>query len=148
MDFQTPPAICNYMSGLVPFWVQTVLEPTPGCGNLVNALRNKGFRVSAPTDIFKKQMRRYDAIVMNPPFTPMQLGYDILFRCMDYSDHIIALMPWLTLINGEARAKKIRNFGLKSVTHLPRNAFPGTRVQTCILEMKRGYTAQTRLVFY
>ena len=85
-----------------------------------------------------KQMK-FDVAVMNPPFSPMQVGYDILYKVMGMADLIVALMPWLTLINSEKRTKIIYRFGLKSVTHLPRNIFPGSRVQTCILNMERGY---------
>lgn len=139
MQFQTKPDICEYMISLLPEWVHTVLEPTPGEGNIVNAL--SGYRVTAPSDFWKvSQNARFDAVVMNPPFTPMRVGYDILFRCMNLSNGvIIALMPWLTIINSQKRTSDIRSYGLKSVTHLPRNIFPGSRVQTCILEMQRGY---------
>lgn len=81
---------------------------------------------------------------MNPPFTPMKTGYEILYRCMEMSNNIIALMPWLTLINSEKRTAKIFEYGLISVTHLPRNVFPGSRVQTCILQMQKFYNKETR----
>ena len=53
------------------------------------------------------------------------------------TNNIIALMPYLAIINGEKRTNDIMNFGLKSITHLPRSTFKGSRVQTCILEMQR-----------
>ena len=81
----------------------------------------------------------FEWIVMNPPFSPMKQGYDMLFRCMGMSDNIIALMPYLCIINGDKRTQAIMEFGLKSITHLPRSTFKGSRVQTCILEMKFGY---------
>ena len=83
-----------------------------------------------------------------PPFSPMKEGYEILNVCMEMSNTIIALMPWLTIINSERRTKKILDFGLHSVTHLPRTAFPGSRVQTCILDMQRGVSGDTKLLFY
>ena len=83
---------------------------------------------------------------MNPPFTPMKVGYEILYDCMDMTDNIIALMPWLTMINGAKRTKDIIDYGLKSITHLPRKVFNGARVQTCILHMERGYNNDT--LFY
>ena len=145
MDFQTPPLICDYMVGFLPPHVETVLEPTPGQGNLVRALR--GYRVTAPTEFWAVE-GYFDAVVMNPPFSPMTEGYRILYAVMEMAEIVIALMPWLTLINAESRTSKIRSFGLKSVTHLPRSAFPGSRVQTCVLEMQKGYTGESRLCFF
>jgi len=138
MDFQTNPVICKYMVGLLPSGVVSVLEPTPGVGNLVRALN--GYQVTAPSDFFQV-VGSFDAVVMNPPFTPMELGYRILYQTMQMTDIIIALMPWLTIINSQKRTDDIKAYGLKSVTHLPRLAFPGSRVQTCILELRRGYCA-------
>ena len=139
MHFQTPKHTCDLMVAMLPSGVKTVLEPTPGKGNLVTAL--SGYEVVAPED-FWLTSGRYDAIVMNPPFTPMKVGYEILYECMEMSDTIIALMPWLTMINSEKRTKLIMGYGLKSITHLPRNTFKGSRVQTCILEMQKGWDGQ------
>lgn len=36
------------------------------------------------------------------------------------------------------------DFGLVSVTHLPRNAFKGSRVQTCVLKMDRRHNGDTK----
>src|SRR6056300_890354 len=104
IDFQTPEWCCEYMVSLIPELSITVLEPTPGAGNLVDALNKNNFNVTAPVD-FWAVTGRYDAVVMNPPFSPMQQGYDILYSVMDMTDNIIALMPWLTLINSERRTK-------------------------------------------
>lgn len=146
MDFQTLPWVCGYMVALLPLGVTTVLEPTPGQGNLVNALCHKNFKVTAPQN-FWKVSGRFDAICMNPPFTPMALGYRILFAALEMSDIVIALMPWLTLINSEKRTNTLKTYGLKSVTHLPRSAFPGSRVQTCILHLQKGYRGATEFKF-
>lgn len=153
-QFQTPPEICDYMVSLVPLVTITVLEPTPGEGNIVAALlRNRDdYLVTAPRDFWSGYIRlgldSYDCVVMNPPFTPMKLGYRILFECMKMSDCVIALMPWLTIINSQRRTDKILEYGLKSVTHLPRSVFPGSRVQTCILEMKRGWAGAVIMSFW
>jgi hypothetical protein len=144
MDFQTHPVVCKYMASLLPAGVSTVLEPTPGLGNLVRAL--SGYQVTAPCE-FWEVSGRFDAVVMNPPFTPMAEGYRILYAVMQMSDIIIALMPWLTIINSEKRTADIKNYGLRSVTHLPRSAFPGARVQTCILEMQKGYDGIQAMCF-
>lgn len=137
-DFQTPIWCCKYMKTLIPDNVKTILEPTIGEGNIVNLL-NDIYDVTAPKDFWKLKNNHFDCIIMNPPFTPMSLGYKILYRCMELSDNIIALMPWLTLINSERRTEDIIAFGLKSVTHLPRSTFKGARVQTCILELEKGH---------
>ncbi|HRJ59049.1 MAG TPA: hypothetical protein PLV64_22380 [Anaerolineales bacterium] len=140
-DFQTPPTICNYMVSLLPpETIVSVLEPTPGQGNLVRALA--GYQVTAPAE-FWDVSGRFDAVVMNPPFTPMTQGYRILSAVMEMSDVIIALMPWLTLINSKHRTRQICTFGLREVIHLPREVFPGSRVQTCILNMRRGFRGKT-----
>lgn len=143
-NFQTQERECNLMVSMLPKGIIRVLEPTPGEGNLVRALRKNGCRVIAP-DNFWNISGRFEAIVMNPPFTPMKTGYAILYQTMQMSDIIIALMPWLTIINSNKRTLDIKAFGLKSVTHLPRDAFPGSRVQTCILNMCKGFTGETSL---
>ena len=141
-NFQTPQYVCEYMGSFLPTNSGTILEPTPGKGNLVKVLKKYG-TVIDPINFNDVLGQRFDWIVMNPPFTPMKQGYDILYKCMDMSDNIIALMPYLTIINGDKRTKDIMNWGLKSITHLPRTTFKGTRVQTCILEMKKGYEGLT-----
>ncbi len=140
--FQTPEHICKYMASFLPINAGRILEPTSGQGNLVKALRPFG-KVIAPKDFNLMKPATFDWIVMNPPFSPMKQGYEILYRCMDMTDNIIALMPYLAIINGEKRTKDIFNWGLKSITHLPRSTFKGSRVQTCILEMKKGYLGDT-----
>ena len=147
-DFQTPIKVCQYMVSFLPDNAGKILEPTPGDGNLVEICRNKGNVFYHPGDFFKMRKIRFDWIVMNPPFSPMKKGYQILYDCMDMSDNIIALMPWLTIINSQKRIDDIMNFGLVSISHLPRNVFPGSRVQTCILEMKKGYKGQTVFLNY
>ena len=91
---------------------------------------------------FHKQV---DVIVGNPPFSPMNIGYDILERCFELSDNIIMLMPWLSLINSEKRTQMYRERGLKKVIHLPRKAFKGSRVQTCVMVFEQGYPGKIEL---
>lgn len=146
--FQTPEWCCEYMAFHLPNNCGVILEPTAGKGNLVKALKKRG-TVVAPDNFFDlPDDSRFDWIVMNPPFTPMKVGYEILFKCMEMSDHIVALMPWLTMINSEKRTKAIMDFGLRSITHLPRKTFPGSRVQTCILEMHKGNDSETSFHVY
>lgn len=145
MDFQTPIYVCDYMVNLLPPRCYKILEPTPGEGNLVQSILKKdhNIEVHAAKDFWKVE-GLFDAIVMNPPFSPMDMGYKILDKCMDMSNEIIALMPWLTMINSTKRTQKIMDFGLVSITHLPRNVFKGSRVQTCILQMSKGYSGITK----
>ena len=145
IDFQTPLDICEYMASYLPENAGIILEPTAGAGNLVSQLKIKG-DVIAPDDFFELDDRKFDWIVMNPPFSPMTLGYEILYTCMEKTNNLVALMPWLTLINSEKRLSAIMNYGLVSVTHLPRNVFKGSRVQTCILHMQKGYSGDTQFI--
>lgn len=144
VNFQTPKWCCDYMVSLIPYDCNTVLEPTPGAGNLVKSIENK-FNVIAPKyfEEIDVNNQKFDCICMNPPFSPMQTGYNILYDCMKMSDNIIALMPWLTIINSEKRTADLMNFGIISITHLPRKTFPGSRVQCCVLRMKRDYPGIT-----
>ena len=83
INFQTPEWVCNEMVKMIPQGTVTVLEPTPGAGNMVKAL--DGYSVTAPED-FWTVTGQFDAVVMNPPFSPMVQGYRILFRCMEMAD--------------------------------------------------------------
>ena len=144
-DFQTPIWCCRLMRSLIPPGCRTVLEPTPGEGNLVSVLG--GLEVTAPVDFWGLPDGHWDCTVMNPPFSPMEQGYRILYRCMGMSSNLVALMPWLTMINSGKRTVDIKRFGLVSVTHLPRSTFKGARVQCCLLQMAKGYTGATEMKF-
>lgn len=156
LDFQTPPGVCKYMASLVPPGTKTVLEPTPGIGNIVAQLT--GYNVTAPTNYFdldKKQ--RFDCVVMNPPFSSksafgvpqhlnrsgMRLGYIILQECMGMSDNVIALMPWFTLSDSDVRLRALKKYGMKSLTALPRKTFEYVRIQTVVIELQKGYKGET-----
>jgi len=132
------------MADLIPNepYPETILEPTPGAGNLAKAIdaRFSSAIIYTPQHFEKFDKHCVDCIVANPPFTPMQVGYDLLDKFFELSDNIIILMPWLALINSEKRTAKYIEHGLKHVIHLPRKAFNGSRVQTCILVFKKGYT--------
>lgn len=157
-DFQTPQDVAKYMVSLLPAGVKTVLEPTKGLGTIVNELRN--YKVTAPADYFNLDPKlKFDAVVMNPPFSSksaildnapdkyqnsgMKCGYMILYECMMKSDTIIALMPWYTISDSDVRMRAIKKFGLKSITVLPRKTFEYARIQTCILELNKGFTGNT-----
>ncbi len=161
-EFQTPPEVCRFMVSLLPEGIRTVLEPTPGRGNIVRALA--GYEVTAPTDYFLLDRHaKFDAIVMNPPFSAasgiltnapkvgwegMKFGHNFLMECMGRSNHIIALMPWFTISDSDVRLRHIKKFGLRSVTALPRKTFEYARIQTCILELDRGYQGPTEFEVY
>lgn len=131
------------MANMMPDKCGTILEPTPGIGNLVKAVSSKG-SVTAP-NLFEDipTGTRFDWAIMNPPFSPMVEGYRYLKLVMEMSDNIIALLPWFIIINSQKRTDDIKNFGLISITHLPRKTFPECRVQCCVLEMKKGYQGST-----
>lgn len=145
IDFQTPEWLCKLMVDLIPTTSindipNTILEPTSGAGNLVKAIdaRFPNSIIYTPL-LFEDFNLKVDWIIANPPFTPMMKGYEILNKCFGLSDNIIILMPWLALINSEKRTKIYIEHGLKQVIHLPRKAFNGSRVQTCIMIFKKGY---------
>jgi len=146
-NFQTEDWVCDLMVSQTPTYYLDVLEPTPGKGNLVNALKRSKFSVFTPSGDFFDSDLKIKCVVMNPPFSPMNKGYEILYKCMEFSEYIVALMPWLTIINSEKRTKKINDWGLKKIIHLPRSAFKGSRVQTCILIMEKNYIGDCKIEF-
>lgn len=164
-EFQTPPDVCRYMASLIPDISITVLEPTPGKGNLANACRDIGKLVTSPIDYFLRDKKaKYDCVVTNPPFSSkylitknmpptftdrgMNAGYRILFECMEHSDHIIALMPWFTLSDSDVRLRLLKNYGIISITSLPRKTFDYARIQTCIIHLQKGYIGATEFKVY
>jgi len=147
MDFQTLPIVCYYMVSLMPEGhCGQILEPHPGQGNLVAALKGKGKVITFPRFEDIPAHSRYDWVLMNPPFTPMKEGYRYLQAVMNMTDNIIALLPWFLIINSEGRLKDLMHFGLVSVTNLPRKSFPASRIQVCVLKMQRGYEGKTELL--
>lgn len=157
-DFQTPPDVCAYMASMIPWNCYTVLEPTPGIGNLVKAI-SPTCEVTAPLDYFKLPPGRFDCVVMNPPFSAkstilqnaptgkdfsgMKMGYWFLTECMERSDNVIALMPWFTLSDSDVRMRFLKEWGLKSITALPRKTFQYARIQTVVLQLQKGYKGPT-----
>jgi hypothetical protein len=155
-DFQTPEYIANYMASLIPDGVCTVLEPTPGMGNLVKALWK--YKVTAPKDYWAlDKTQRFDAIVANLPFSEktffncpeefkgqgMKVAYEQMKVLMDMSDNLILLMPWFTISDSDVRLRTLKRYGLISVTALPRKTFQYARIQTCVLQLQKGYSGST-----
>jgi type I restriction-modification system DNA methylase subunit len=163
-QYQTPPEFARYMASLIPAGVETVLEPTPGLGNLVAEL--DGYDVTAPDDYFLLDRKlQFDLVFMNPPFSAasaildnapasyfnekgMKVGYRMLLDCIEKSDNIIALMPWFTLTDSDKRLRFLKSFGLISITALPRRTFDYARIQTCVLLLKKGYKGNTDFIVY
>lgn len=159
-NFQTPPAICDYMVSMLTEKHIEILEPTPGLGQLADAVSRTGRACLRADDFFLLDPKlNFDAVVMNPPFSShsaflenapkdiefkgMRIGYHILFECMKKADTIIALMPWLTIADSDVRLRALKSYGLKSLTPLPRKTFEYARIQTCVIELERGYEGET-----
>jgi hypothetical protein len=161
-DFQTPVPVANYMVSLLPGGgIKTVMEPTPGKGNIKRALISaKKYKVTAPDDYFLlDRKKRFDGIVMNPPFSQkftkldnapielqspvMRMGYWFLTDCMKRSDNVIALMPWFTISDSDVRLRYLVRFGLKALIALPRKTFEFARIQTVIIVLQKGFKGDT-----
>lgn len=150
MNFQTPTWVCDMIVAEIPKLIErpdTILEPTAGEGNLVRAIHKRypSTTIHTPTDFFEFD-EHVDVVVGNPPFSPMRVGYDILERCFGLSNNIIMLMPWLSVINSEKRTEMYRDQGLCKVIHLPRRAFSGSRVQTCVLVFQYAHNGEIEIV--
>ncbi len=144
-EFQTPKWVCDFMVSLVGYYPDTILEPTPGKGNLINAIVREfpgATLLATCPDFMNTKPIPVDVVIANPPFTPMTKGYEMLDRFFEFSGHVIALMPWLTLINSEKRLKRLKEHGLYEIIHLPRSVFKGSRVQTCVLVFLPEYRGQ------
>lgn len=165
-DFQTPEDVARYMASLLPPTVTTAFEPTKGRGNLVRALERRSIEVTAPDDyfLFDLKKNKFDAVVMNPPFAAkyaimdnadirysrsgMKLGYQILLECMKLAPITVALMPAFTISDSDVRARYLMNYGLVSITALPRSTFKYARIQTYVILLQKGYTGKTEWILY
>jgi len=160
-NFQTPVPVCDYMASLIPESSKSIFEPTPGLGNMIQSVIETGFfNIESAEDFFlHDKSKRYDTIIMNPPFSEksafmdnapddikgkgMRVGYYILTECMKMSDNVIALMPWFTLSDSDVRLRYLKGYGLKSLTALPRKTFQYARIQTVVIELQKGYQSDT-----
>lgn len=158
--FQTPLWVVDYMISLIPEGVVSVLEPTPGLGNISKTLVSECYDVIAPEDYFLlDKSLRVDCVVGNPPFSGksadltnapdnlsakgMAVGYHILTENMTMSNNLVMLMPWFTISDSDVRMRALKAFGLISVTPLPRKTFDYARIQTVIIKLQKGYTGNT-----
>jgi type I restriction-modification system DNA methylase subunit len=141
MDFQTPDWVSEIMVKMVDIVPKTILEPTAGEGKLLRVIK-RGFpsaKVFAPQDIFEFEPKQeIDCAIMNPPFSPMKLGFEILQLVSGMTDNIISVVPWLHIINSVRRVEWFKENGLCEIIHLPRKAFKGSRVQTCVIKLCKG----------
>lgn len=158
-QFQTPHDVAIRMASMLPHSVDIVLEPTPGQGTLKWAVKEirPAATIVAPRNYFTMPKQRFDAVIMNPPFSEkycykvpkgykhkgMSVGYQILLECMEMSNYVVALMPWFTIIDSDVRLRKFIEYGLVSVTALPRKTFGYSRIQTCILVLRKGFMGTT-----
>lgn len=154
-EFQTPLVVAEYMKSMIPEGTVSILEPTAGNGNILSLLTE--YDVTAPANFFHLDPRQFDCIVMNPPFSMkyafgvpedvdqrgLRLGYYILQECMKMSDNVIALMPLFTISDSDVRLRYLKQFGLKSITILPRKTFKYVRIQTCVFELIKGWKEDT-----
>lgn len=161
-EFQTPEWACAYMVSLIGSDVRTILEPTKGQGNLVRAAAAAGFVVTAPEDYFKMTRERFDCVLANPPFsekycfgvpenlrgTGMRVCYGMVKDFMEMADRLVLLLPWFILSDSDRRAREIKSFGLRSITHMPRKTFPYCRIQTVVLKLEKGYAGKTIYELY
>jgi len=160
--FQTPPVVADRMMVIaaedaVSQAPLSVLEPCSGLGSLVVAARHAfpkarvdSFELDA--DYCREQQRlvgdvvqadffqlptpaeKYDLVVANPPHSPMLQGYEMMDRLATFSDRIVVIMPWLWLINSQARHETWRPH-IRRAVQLPRSTFPGARIQTAIFDV-------------
>lgn len=145
------------MVSMIPQGTKTVLEPSPGIGNIVSKLGD--YKVTAARDFFLLKKKKFDCVIMNPPFSSkyaimdnapkelknkgMRVGYYFLTECMKRSNNLIALMPWFTISDSDVRMRHLKGFGMKSLTALPRKTFEYVRIQTVIFELEKDYQEET-----
>lgn len=94
---------------------------------------------------------KYTNMKNAPPFIQkkgMRAGYYILSQCMGMSDTVIALMPWFTITDSDVRSRFFKEYGLKSLTSLPRKTFQYTRIQCVVMELVKGYDKATTFKFF
>jgi hypothetical protein len=124
-----------------------VLEPTPGEGAMLSHLKVK-FALwdgivykAAKGDFFDMPVQKVDVAFVNPPFTPTKYMMEIMGRVFSFEPKVVvAVMPWLALVNSTRRMQNFIDKGMSKVIALPRRAFSGGRVQTCIVVIREGHT--------
>ena len=113
-DFQTPEHAVDILLKYVyipPYY--TIWEPAMGKGNIVNALRKKGYNVIGTDIIYGQDFltyepEKYDAIITNPPYS---LREEFIKRCYDLIRPWALLMP-LTTLEGLERQNLFNEYGI------------------------------------
>lgn len=148
VDFQTPPWLCRHLVEKLERVIPKsalVVEPTPGAGNMVKALKAAGYTnvETPPGDFFDwRPSSKPMAVVGNPPWTPNTLAYKVLDRCLEFGPALVVMvMPWVTVTNSDSRAQRLKAAGLGAVISLPRSVFPGVRLNACVLVIEPGTQA-------
>lgn len=152
MDYQTPPYFCDFMVSKAPR-CQNYLEPSPGAGNLVAAIKRRypDSTITTPIDDFLMMPGKEIpncCVIMNPPFTPIIVGYHHLLHAFSFSLDIVALMPMYLLINSLRRQEQLFQLGLRELVVLPRCIFRGTRVQVGLFIFSPGGPRPPILTYY
>lgn len=114
-DFQTPPFALN---SLLPYLKKEwrIWECAAGKGNLVHALKEKGFEVIGTDidegyDFLQWQPEKFDMILTNPPFS---LKQQFLERCYQLKKPFALLLP-LTIFETKDRQRLFRDFGVQVI---------------------------------
>jgi hypothetical protein len=149
-NFHTPQVVAEkmaFMAYMLCDKLEAVLEPCPGIGQLADALAKEFELVFMPIADYWDMKHLpdvvYDAVVLNPPFSPVKEIERFVMDAMERSKIVIALLPWTYIVNSERRLKVLQDFGLRTVISLPRKTFPGCRVQVCIIELEKGHEGPT-----
>ncbi len=114
-DFQTPPiALTPLYPYLKKNW--TIWECASGNGNLVKALRKKGYKVISTDikqrkDFLKYAPKSYDCIITNPPFS---LKQEFLERAYQLNKPFCFLLP-LTTLETKKRQKLFKENGTQII---------------------------------
>ena len=127
-DFQTPAYAIDWLMPFISQSAQCIWEPACGRGNLVNAFRDKGFRVRG-SDILTGEdfLSHFEecpsncVIVTNPPFSGSN-KYDFLSRCYSYGNPFALLMPFGAL-EGIKRQALYREHGIQMLVPPKRIVF-------------------------
>ena len=120
-DFQTPKEAINSLCKYIPKdWI--IWECACGKGNLVEAFKNKGFKVIA-SDLYdnpynggvdfliKKPTEPYDVIITNPPYSIKQ---QFLERAYILDKPFAFLLP-LTTFETKKRQELFKTYGLEVI---------------------------------
>lgn len=114
-DFQTPPeAVLPLLPYLRPHW--RIWEPASGKGNVVAALKRRGFQV-IPSDVkrgrdfLRWQPRTFDCIATNPPYS---LKNEFFERAYALGKPFAFLVP-ITSLESARRQRLFSRYGIELI---------------------------------